>query len=741
MIENFEKYSPERVLECLSGTIFKKQKQVENQIFTDIITFDIETTTIDKDRSVMYIWQICINGKCFYGRLWSEFENFISLLNTYGSRFYIWVHNLSFEFTFIQHLFCFDDMCKVHEAHSVREATYKNITFRCTYFMTNLSLAKVAEQYKLEFEKLSGDDFDYDKKRYSFTSLTELEMKYCQHDVLILWAYISTFDKPFNKIPSTATGFTRSLYKANIKRYGDSSKIANIVRDDVCDNIEDFELLQNAFAGGYTHANSRYIGHTLENVRSRDKTSFYPSIMARFKFPRKLHRINSKTVEETFTEYYNARDEYGEPEYFLIIRVGFVNLRAKTRITTISEHKCLELSGSYYEDDKRKQFEKELSSCDERRRKEIEKYCTAPDIDNGRIFSAKHLLIDITSLDLETIDLFYEYDEKHIIKGLWSKLRYLPVSLLMTMLELYAQKTELKNVEGKEELYQSLKALLNSLFGVCVTSPLREKWNYRDFDFYKEEKLPPEEQSEELRKYARNHGLLYQWGVYITAISRNEILKHNFALGDIRVIYNDTDSIKYFYDEFTEKYFNDFDNNVVKPQLQRCFEYLKCNIPELEWKYFEPVDIEGRKHLLGLIEVEGTYNYFKTLGCKRYIHTDTNKKGEEVLKCTVAGCPKSAMGDELMKRGKDWKTIFSFFRYDIEVKECKKVHYYTKPTEPEILTDYTGKSGEVKCEYGISLIPCSFKMSQCTIFANFLTITLPFVHFDVFDFYKTPVQT
>lgn len=737
MIENFERYKPESVIQSLSGSVFStNKKHPEKAIFRDIITFDIETTSIDKERSVMYIWQICVNGRCFYGRLWSEFENFISLLNSYGARYYIWVHNLSFEFAFIQSLFDFSEHCKVHESHSVREAEYKNIIFRCTYFMTNLSLEKVAEQYKLDFEKLDGNAYNYDLKRYSFTELTDFELKYCQHDVLILWAYIKTFDKPFSKIPSTATGFTRALYKDNIKKYGDTAKIATIAREDVCSNPEDFELLQNAFAGGYTHANSRYIGHTLENVRSRDKTSFYPSIMARFKFPRKLTRLNSEDIEKHFTELYNAKDSNGEPEYFLIIRVGFTNLRARGHITTISEHKCLELSGSYYEDEKRKAYKEELARCDEKRRKEIEREIQKPDIDNGRLFSCKHVLIDITSLDLETIDLFYEYDEKVIIKGLWSKLRYLPVSLLMTMLELYAQKTELKNVEGKEDLYMALKALLNSLFGVCVTSPLREKWVYKEYEFYTEDKPPIEEQEEELKKYARNHGLLYQWGVYITSVSRNEILHHNHALGDVRVIYNDTDSIKYFYDDFTEKYFEDFDNNVVKPQLRRCYEYLKDNIPALDWKYFEPLDIENNKHLLGIIEVEGTYKYFKTLGCKRYIHTDINKKGEEILKCTVAGCPKKAMKAALETRGKTWKEIFRVFRYDLEVRDCKKIHYFTEPKEPEEMTDYRGVKGVVKCEYGISLLPCSFKMSQAATFYTFLSVTLPSVRQTVFEYYK-----
>lgn len=736
MIDNFERFTPEGIEKQLSGAVFSKKKDKEKQIFKDIITFDIETTSVNKEKAVMYIWQICINGRCFYGRTWSEFQQFIQLLNTYGSRFYIWVHNLSFEFAFIQSFLDFSGACKVHESHSVRECEYKNITFRCTYFMTNLSLAKVAENNGLEFEKLDGEEFDYSKRRYSFTPLTPMEEKYCQHDVLILWAYIKTFDKAWNKIPSTATGFTRKLYKDNIRQYGDEAKINRICQEDVCSDLEEFEILQNSFAGGYTHANSRYIGFLLENVRSRDKTSFYPSIMARYKFPRKMHRLNSDNIEETFYKYLNERDENGERVYFMCVRVGFTNIRAKTHITTISEHKCLELSGSYYGTKYR----------DKRTGEEHEK----PDIDNGRVASARHLLIDITSLDFETIQAYYDFDEVVIIKGLFSRLRYLPVSMLMTMLELYAQKTELKNVEGKEELYQSLKALLNSLFGVCVTCPLREKWVYNNYEFSieppSEDKAKEKEEKEKaLRDYARNHGVLYQWGCYITAVARWEILQHNLAmidtqLSDYRVIYNDTDSLKYLYDEYTEKYFNDFDEYTVKPQLQRCFQYLKDNIPDMEWRYFEPVDIEGRKHLLGIMEVEGTYKYFKTLGAKRYIHTDTNKAGQEVLKVTVAGCPKAAMKEELMKHGTTWEEIFSAFRFDLEVKDCKSIHYYTKPSEPEVLQDYTGKSGLVHFFYGVSLLPTSFKMTQASRFKDFLTIVLPQIHFSVYEYYKTPVH-
>jgi hypothetical protein len=160
----------------------------------------------------------------------------------------------------------------------------------------------------------------------------------------------------------------------------------------------------------------------------------------------------------------------------------------------------------------------------------------------------------------------------------------------------------------------------------------------------------------------------------------------------------------------------------------------------MEWRYFEPEDIKGRKHLLGIMEVEGTYKYFKTLGSKRYIYTETKDNGEETLKVTVAGCPKRAMKEELMKHGKTWKEIFDAFKYDLVVSDCKTIHYYTKPTPTDIMTDYLGNTGEVDFYYGVSLLPTSFKMTQAAKFKSFLTEVLPGIHFSVYDYYKTPVQ-
>ena len=99
--------------EELRSLTFEKATE-RAKYYTDIITFDIETTSFSKSVSFMYVWQLCINGNCFYGRYWNEFQELITMLQNYKDTFVIWVHNLSFEFGFIQDLFSWENVFAVN---------------------------------------------------------------------------------------------------------------------------------------------------------------------------------------------------------------------------------------------------------------------------------------------------------------------------------------------------------------------------------------------------------------------------------------------------------------------------------------------------------------------------------------------------------------------------------------------------------------------------------------------------
>ena len=57
---------------------------------------------------------------------------------------------------------------------------------------------------------------------------------------------------------------------------------------------------------------------------------------------------------------------------------------------------------------------------------------------------------------------------------------YLPKALILAVLSLYKDKTELKGVEGKEIEYLVSKNMINAAFGMMVTAIIRDEYQYSD---------------------------------------------------------------------------------------------------------------------------------------------------------------------------------------------------------------------------------------------------------------------
>lgn len=658
----------------------------KSKYYADIITFDIETTSLNKKQAFMYVWQMCINGQTFYGRYWEEFVEFVHLLQSYKNKFVVWVHNLAFEFAFIQELFPWDKVFAVNY-HKPIYAMSENVIFRCSYLMSNLSLDKLGSSYELPVRKLKGD-LDYYLIRHSETPLTEKELAYCENDVLVLYHYIKVWLAKYktfapHAMPYTSTGYTRLHLRQKASEDKCYKQLRDIVREASPRSILLYHLLQRVFAGGYTHASYLFVKYFFkpdkegrDRVKSRDKTSFYPSIMVKEKFPRRFIKVKREKVMELIRR-----------GYAVIMDVCFKNIRAKGVLTTISEHKCALLKNHVG--------------------------------DNGRIYSAETLVTSITELDLDTITKVYDFDSMSIGTAYASKKRYLPKTIVECVLDLYEGKTTLKGVKGKEQEYQRLKALLNSLYGMCVTDIMQDLILYLgDGEWSKE---PPPDSA--LADYIKNSNsiLLYQTGVYITAYARHELIEHNIELGGSKVIYNDTDSIKYLYDDNTERYFEEYDKKVWE-QLLKAMEYQKIDPARLS-----PKDIKGEPHPLGMMTDEGTYSHFKTLGSKRYIYV---QEGE--LHCTVAGVSKAACANYLLSGlpGSDklgapsLEQVFYKFSNQMYIPEQisgKLTHYYTIPTESTEVIDYLGNKALVNIGYGISLKPQPFEINLAAQYRAFLS--------------------
>ena len=220
--------------------IIGQRKKYDNTIYT----FDIETTSyiilygkqIKADeylnlteqekqdavfQSTMYIWMCGVNDEVYYGRTWEEFRLFLERLEYFGTKEkkYVYVHNLSYEFQFLRNEFEFDIVFS-RKSRKVIRATLKdyNIEFRCSYYLSNVSLDNLSKVYQLPTPKLVGF-LDYETQRCSLTKLTEKELSYCENDCLVVYDYIkfllNTYDTIKN-IPMTSTGFVRKELKEKV---------------------------------------------------------------------------------------------------------------------------------------------------------------------------------------------------------------------------------------------------------------------------------------------------------------------------------------------------------------------------------------------------------------------------------------------------------------------------------------------------------------------------------------------
>lgn len=232
-------------------------------MYKDIVcAFDIETTYIKElGRSVLYIWQFQLDEMLtIVGRTWKEFIDFYNRINvsiTDGAKIVTYIHNASYEFQFLRSLFDIaPDEVMVIKSRRILKFTVGCFEFRCSYLQSNLSLSAFTKKFNVAYQKLSGDEFDYTKQRYSDTPLTEKELEYCVNDVRGLVEAIKAEMKRDNDnlytIPLTSTGYVRRDVKAALRQWGQYKVNELLPTADV------YILLREAFRGGNTHAN-RYL--------------------------------------------------------------------------------------------------------------------------------------------------------------------------------------------------------------------------------------------------------------------------------------------------------------------------------------------------------------------------------------------------------------------------------------------------------------------------------------------------
>lgn len=680
--------------------------------------FDIETTSFfagGEKRACMYLFMFCIDGTTFYGRTWVEFQWALQELKIryqldYYKRMVIYVHNLAYEFQFLINRAKLSQVFARTKRHPIKCLIEDGFEFRCSYFLSGLSLAKTAEEITdVQIEKKVGD-LDYRLIRHQLTPLTDEELEYGEYDVLCVYHFIRNEIRKcgdITTIPLTKTGYVRRYCRDYIRKNTNYKRYREHILKEAPTNKELFILLNKAFAGGYTHANCNYIFSKVEDVYSVDFSSSYPAQMIAHKYPR------GKFIKRTV----NSPDQFYEfiGSYACVFEIKLANIESKTAHHIWSVSKC--------------------------------KYGTTKQFnavnDNGRIIKSDEIYTYMTDVDFINFSKFYKFEILEV-NNMWvTTYSYLPKQLIECVLKFYGDKTTLKGVADKVEVYLVSKGMLNALYGMCVTNPINDEIMFEDEEWGM---IRPEIEDALKRAYDNeNQFLCYQWGVWITAWARYELLSGVLELND-DVIYCDTDSMKFTNFEKYKSYFETYNKQVAK-NLKETLDYY-----DIDFELTRPKTIKGKEKPLGVWDYEfefdeqgnaiPAYDEFKTLGAKRYM---VKKNGK--LHMTVSGLSNVYMYEDDYKKkcekdGKpysheEWKKLYSytpmqyiinnggldFFEDEmlIPAKYSRRLtHTYKEDYYTCILTDYTGKPAKVEEYCYIHLEPSEFRLSFAQEFIDFL---------------------
>ena len=686
---------------------YTKKERVDGKYpkiwYHDIVcTFDIETSSFymnEKKQAIMYIWMMSVNGDVIFGRTWDQFKAVIytiaeEMQTDFFNRFAIYVHNLAYEFQFINRLFDWETVFALDERKPVKALMTNGIELKCSYIASSSALRNLHTQItKHKIKKMDGD-LDYNLIRTSDTELTEKEIGYCTNDVLVPTYYIQekmeeSGGMAHMKLTNTShvRDYVRSKClpdgkdaesKKKRKKYTELMQLLILTPDE-------YKLLKRSFAGGFTHTSAHTSGKMLKDLKSLDFASSYPAVILSEKFP----MGRGELTELTSIEYMRKLSK----NFGLVFDVEFKNIEVRDDVFDCywSESKC-------YESFKTR-------------------------VDNGRIVSADAITTTMTEIDFEIMAKCYTWSEVRFGTCYRYFKDYLPKDFLEAVLYFYEGKTTLKGIEDQAVLYNMLKGMLNSCYGMMVTDIVRDDitfaydtWSSETPDLYKK-----------IDMYNNSSGrfLFYPWGVYVTAYARRNLWTGILEFGS-DYHYSDTDSLKVTNIDKHMDYINKY-NDDLKYRLRSMCDYRK-----IDEKKLHPKNIKGEERWIGIWDDDGDYSYFKALGAKRYMYCD---KWDNSMHLTIAGVAKSGMGYLCTEFGEGYEEKSNYFATNVEAvfdaftdnlifprgSAGKNTHTYIDEPIEGVIEDYQGHVTTYSEESCVHMEPVGYELTISDEYVTLLT--------------------
>lgn len=477
-------------------------------------TLDIETTNTEED-GFAYSFAMNIGGINMVVRYIEELEEVIDgLIDSWslgGSDYLsIYIHNLGYEYQYMAQILHEDWTIKNALYTKARQALYlrfgNGIEFRDSLKLFQKSLAGATKGCR--HPKLKGD-LDYSVYRTPDTPLTQQEFDYIVNDVQGLYEAIEWLKAEHDYNAATIPLTNTSMVIEEVNRHLHTGEVQRAMRA-LSLGKHELELAYHCMAGGDTHGTRWRASRTYENCNSYDLKSAHPSEQALWKFPVGEPFLLPEDAEED--ELSMLIDEsYG---WLGKVYLEDVQVRPECPNPTLSLSKTEAVEG-------------------------------LRGLDNGRVLGADAVFAYMDSNDYQRFREAYTYADFCGVDILVFKLEYLPDEFREAVFDKFRVKESAE--DGPERVFA--KVCVNTIFGACAQKTVRDEFDILFEEVMERSKIKWEDKLAAMEDEAviktQQKKFPFLWGLWTSSLSRLRLWELQKAVGWERLIYWDTDSVKY----------------------------------------------------------------------------------------------------------------------------------------------------------------------------------------------------
>ena len=434
--------------------------------------------------------------------------------------------------------------------------------FRDSLVLTGLSLEKSGIEFEIpeQYRKKVGF-WDYGKLRTPESPLTAEELAYATNDVLALEQIIRAIMKlhgvkQIKNLPPTKTGFVRRRIKKAVKNDKEHQRRMQFEL-----TAESDRLANRSYHGGISDI-SRYdqMHYGNGHIGDFDMTSQYPFVLCTQLYPTGDSIVDEAKTADDLDQL--IADGWG---FFADLTIHHVKIKQDM----ISPLLCNEWFTLMNMNRHNRFFGSRVYECHN---------------------DFNHSVSSVEWQELHKyfdLDITVNYCERfHLAR--------LPRVFISTILDAYADKTIYKGDPDHATKYRLAKIVVNSIYGICGTSPLFQEKTL-DLNTFEIRDLTTEEFAEKAaHEKPQKRFVDYRWAAYCTSYARSFLARALAVVGH-DAIYCDTDSAKF------RNYHHQYDE-WFQLENERIISILETSAKALniDPNRFMPKDQKGRPRPLGV---------------------------------------------------------------------------------------------------------------------------------------------